>query len=78
MGPAKAQENRITVTNRQLAASASTSAGRVALDIFFFLLVLMRIFALHRYCRSLGLDTVIVVRSSARTTLGRILLDAAK
>jgi hypothetical protein len=38
----------------------------------------MRIFALHRYCRSLGLDTVIVVRSSARTTLGRILLDAAK
>jgi hypothetical protein len=37
----------------------------------------MLISALHRYGRSLGLDTIIVMRSRPRTTLGRILLDAA-
>ena len=43
---------------------------------YFFLLVLMLIFALHRIGRSLGLDAVIV-RSRAETALGRILLDTA-
>ena len=43
---------------------------------YFFLLVLMLIFALHRYGRSLGLDAVVVVRSRPETALGRILLDA--
>src|SRR5712672_3042349 len=43
---------------------------------YFFLLVLMLIFALHRYGRSLGLDAVVVVRSRPATALGRILLDA--
>jgi uncharacterized membrane protein YphA (DoxX/SURF4 family) len=44
---------------------------------YFFLLVLMLIFALHRYGRSLGLDAIIVARSRIRSTLGRILLDGA-
>src|SRR5258708_3808353 len=44
---------------------------------YFFLLVLMLIFALHRYGRSLGFDAIIVVRSRPRMTLGRVLLVAA-
>jgi uncharacterized membrane protein YphA (DoxX/SURF4 family) len=44
---------------------------------YFFLLVLMLIFALHRYGRSLGLDAIIVVRSRPRMTLGRVFLVAA-
>ncbi len=44
---------------------------------YFFLLVLMLIFALHRYGRSLGLDAIIVARSENRSTLGRIFLAAA-
>ena len=47
---------------------------------YFFLLVLQLIFALHRYGRSLGIDSVIVAQSAAaptRKTLGRRLLDAA-
>jgi uncharacterized membrane protein YphA (DoxX/SURF4 family) len=44
---------------------------------YFFLLLLMLIFALHRYGRSLGLDVIIVARSRIRSTLGRILLDGA-
>lgn len=43
---------------------------------YFFLLVLMLIFALHRFGRSLGLDAVVIVRSRPETALGRILLDA--
>ena len=41
---------------------------------YFFLLVLMLIFALHRYGRRLGLDAIIVARSQTRSMLGRILL----
>jgi uncharacterized membrane protein YphA (DoxX/SURF4 family) len=41
---------------------------------YFFLLVLMLIFAVHRYGRSLGLDAVIVARSRSRHTLGSSLL----
>ena len=38
---------------------------------YFFLLVLMLIFALHRYGRSLGLDAVVVVRSRPETAPGQ-------
>jgi uncharacterized membrane protein YphA (DoxX/SURF4 family) len=41
---------------------------------YFFLLVLMVIFAVHHYGRSLGLDAVIVARSRARHTLASTLL----
>ncbi len=41
---------------------------------YFFLLVLMLIFSLHRYGRSLGLDAIIAARSEGRTVLGRIFL----
>src|SRR5271167_811591 len=41
---------------------------------YFFLLVLMLIFALHRYGRRLGLDAIIVARSHSRSILGRIFL----
>jgi hypothetical protein len=44
---------------------------------YFFLLVLMLIFALHRYGRSLGLDAIIVARAQNRSILGRIFLAAA-
>jgi uncharacterized membrane protein YphA (DoxX/SURF4 family) len=41
---------------------------------YFFLLVLMLIFALHRYGRRLGLDAIIVARSQNRNILKRIFL----
>jgi hypothetical protein len=41
---------------------------------YFFLLVLMLIFALHRYGRRLGLDAIIVARSQTRSLLGRLFL----
>ena len=41
---------------------------------YFFLLVLMLIFALHRYGRSLGLDAIVVARSHTRGLLARIFL----
>jgi len=41
---------------------------------YFFLLVLMLIFALHRYGRRLGLDAIIVARSQTRGLLGRFFL----
>jgi uncharacterized membrane protein YphA (DoxX/SURF4 family) len=41
---------------------------------YFFLLLLMLIFALHRYGRRLGLDAIIVARSQTRGLLGRIFL----
>ena len=44
---------------------------------YLFLLVLMLIFALHRYGRSLGFEAVVTVRLRPETALGRILLDAA-
>jgi uncharacterized membrane protein YphA (DoxX/SURF4 family) len=44
---------------------------------YFFLLVLMLIFALHRYGRSLGLDAVIVARSADRGILNRLFLALA-
>jgi uncharacterized membrane protein YphA (DoxX/SURF4 family) len=44
---------------------------------YFFLLVLMLIFAVHRFGRSLGLDAVIVARPGPRETLGRRLVSAA-
>ena len=44
---------------------------------YFFLLVLMLIFALRRYGRSLGLDAIIVARLQTRGILGRILLATA-
>src|SRR6516165_6144314 len=44
---------------------------------YFFLLVLMLIFAVHRYGRSPGLDAVIVARSGPRDTLGGRLVSAA-
>jgi len=44
---------------------------------YFFLLVLMLIFAVHRYGRSLGLDAVIVARSSPGDTLSKRLVSAA-
>src|ERR1700747_917236 len=39
---------------------------------YFFLLVLMLIFALHRYGRRLGFDAIILARSRSRSILGRI------
>src|SRR5437868_4708902 len=44
---------------------------------YFFLLVLMLIFALHRYGRRLGLDAVIAARSQTRGMLGRFVLTVA-
>jgi uncharacterized membrane protein YphA (DoxX/SURF4 family) len=44
---------------------------------YFFLLVLMLIFALHRYGRRLGLDAIIVARSQNRNILKRIFLATA-
>jgi hypothetical protein len=41
---------------------------------YFFLLVLMLIFSLHRYGRRLGLDAIIAARSRGRTVLGRAFL----
>ena len=41
---------------------------------YFFLLVLMLIFALHRYGRRLGFDAIILARSRSRSILGRIFL----
>jgi len=38
---------------------------------YFFLLVLMVIFALHRYGRSLGLDAIIAARTVRTATNGR-------
>jgi uncharacterized membrane protein YphA (DoxX/SURF4 family) len=43
---------------------------------YFFLLVLMLIFALHRYGRRLGFDAIILARSRSRSILGRIFLAA--
>src|SRR5207245_3370646 len=39
---------------------------------YFFLLVLMLIFALHRYGRRLGLDAFLAARSQTRSMAGRI------
>jgi uncharacterized membrane protein YphA (DoxX/SURF4 family) len=44
---------------------------------YFFLLVLMLIFALHRYGRRLGLDAIIVARSQTRNILKRFFLAMA-
>jgi uncharacterized membrane protein YphA (DoxX/SURF4 family) len=44
---------------------------------YFFLLVLMLIFALHRYGRRLGLDAIIIARSQTRGILGRLWLAIA-
>jgi uncharacterized membrane protein YphA (DoxX/SURF4 family) len=45
---------------------------------YFFLLVLMLIFALHRYGRSLGVDAIIAARvKTPRTLLGRAILTEA-
>jgi uncharacterized membrane protein YphA (DoxX/SURF4 family) len=45
---------------------------------YFFLMVLMLIFALHRYGRSLGVDAIIAARVKApRTFLGRAFLEGA-
>jgi hypothetical protein len=44
---------------------------------YFFLLVLMLIFALHRYGRRLGLDAIFAARSHSRSILGQIFLAAA-
>jgi uncharacterized membrane protein YphA (DoxX/SURF4 family) len=44
---------------------------------YFFLLVLMLIFALHRYGRRLGLDAIILARSQTRGILGRLWLAIA-
>ena len=41
---------------------------------YFFLLVLMLIFALHRYGRRLGLDAIIVARARNRGILNRLFL----
>src|SRR6516164_7689459 len=41
---------------------------------YFFLLVQMLIFALHRYGRRLGLDAIILARSQNRSLIGRIFL----
>jgi uncharacterized membrane protein YphA (DoxX/SURF4 family) len=42
---------------------------------YFFLLVLMVIFTLHRYGRSLGLDAIILERTAAKRTSGGGLSD---
>src|SRR6516162_2969497 len=44
---------------------------------YFFLLVLMLIFALHRYGRRLGLDAIILARSQTRNIFKRFLLATA-
>src|SRR5205823_13722933 len=44
---------------------------------YFFLLLLMLIFALHRYGRRLGLDAIILARSQTRGVLGRLWLAMA-
>src|SRR6516164_4751973 len=44
---------------------------------YFFLLVLMLIFALHRYGRRLGLDAIILARSETRNIFKRFLLATA-
>jgi hypothetical protein len=44
---------------------------------YFFLLVLMLIFALHRYGRSLGCDAIIAARAHIRGRFGRIVIAAA-
>ena len=44
---------------------------------YFFLLMLMLVFALHRYGRSLGLDAIIVSRLGPGRSLGRTLLGEA-
>ena len=44
---------------------------------YFFLLLLMLIFALHRYGRRLGLDAIILARSQTRGILGRLWLAIA-
>jgi uncharacterized membrane protein YphA (DoxX/SURF4 family) len=44
---------------------------------YFFLLLLMLIFALHRYGRRLGLDAIILARSQTRGVLGRLWLAIA-
>ena len=41
---------------------------------YFFLLLLMLIFALHRYGRRLGLDAIILARSQTRSLVGRMFL----
>jgi uncharacterized membrane protein YphA (DoxX/SURF4 family) len=43
---------------------------------YFFLLVLMLIFAVHRYGRRLGFDAIILARSRSRSILGRVFLAA--
>jgi hypothetical protein len=43
----------------------------------FFLLVLMLIFAVHRYGRSLGFDAVIAARAHGRARFTRFVLAAA-
>ncbi len=44
---------------------------------YFFLLLVMLIFAVHRYGRCLGLDAMITARSPIRSSRGGILLAAA-
>jgi uncharacterized membrane protein YphA (DoxX/SURF4 family) len=45
---------------------------------YFFLLVLMLIFALHRYGRSLGVDAIVAARLEApRNLLGRAIFEEA-
>jgi len=44
---------------------------------YFFLLILMLIFAVHRYGRSLGFDAVIAARASGRGSFARIVFAAA-
>jgi hypothetical protein len=44
---------------------------------YFFLLLLMLIFALHRYGRRLGLDAIILARSETRNIFKRFLLATA-
>jgi hypothetical protein len=44
---------------------------------YFFLLLLMASFALHRYGRSLGIDALIATRVSAPRGFGRLIAEAA-
>jgi hypothetical protein len=44
---------------------------------YFFLMVLMLIFAIHRYGRSLGFDAVIAARARGRGWFARMVLAAA-
>jgi uncharacterized membrane protein YphA (DoxX/SURF4 family) len=44
---------------------------------YFFLLVVMLIFALHRYGRSLGLDAIMVARLGERRSLMRTIIALA-